>query len=262
VTANLTEQREVAFRITRDELLGEPSYTKSSDLGVIQFAHDYDRDILAAIEAKAQQLRYSVAQKRHLNLKYIRAAHTHIPEINELIHAPGRLAALSELAGVELEVYPLSIITSIITFQGAGDEGSIVWHTDGIPITEMVPLAIDGLVGGDLELFRGSSEVGLARNAAGETIGPDETVRVRHRLGFGILGQLMRVMHRVTPIEEGSRATLHMNLRSARHPYIDDNSMCYLAADNPGLEWQDEYLTDVRETVLPRYLAAQAERSG
>lgn len=246
------------FQLTREEIIGEPSYTKSSDLGVVQVQHGYDPEIVAAIAAKAQELRYTVAEKRHLNLKFVRGAHEHIPEILELVHAPGRLTRLEALAGTELEVYPLSVISSIITFQDA--EGSIVWHADGIPITEMVPLAIHDLVGGDLELYRGNSEVGLARVAAGETIGDDETVRVVHQMGHSIVGQLMRLMHRVTPIAQGSRITLNMNLRSALRPYVDDNTLCYLAADNPELDWLDEYIADVRDHQLPGYLRANAGR--
>jgi len=257
-----TDQLEIVFSMTRDEIIGEPSYTKSSNLGVVQFRHNYDQQILSHVAQKAQELRYTIAKKRQLNLKYIRGSHLHIPEINELVNAPGRLARLSEIAAVELEIYPLSIISSIITFQDADSEGSIVWHTDGIPITEMVPLAIDGLVGGELELYLGSSEVGLARlYEAHEEISDSKLVRVKHQLGFSILGQLMRLMHRVNPVTHGSRMTLNMNLRSAKRPFIDDNTMCYLAADNPELEWQSEYFEDVRSRQLPRYLAAQAEHA-
>jgi len=250
---------QVTFQMTRDEIIGEPSYTKSSNLGVVQFRHSYDAALLAVIAHKAYQLRASLAKKRHLNLTYIRGAHVHIPEINELVGHTGRLAMLSRIAGIELEVYPLSIISSIITFQDADSEGSIVWHTDGIPITEMVPLAIEDLHGGELELYRGSCEVGLARHyEAKEQIEASETVRLAHRPGYSILGQLMRLMHRVSPIERGARVTLNMNLRSAARPYIDDNTLCYLAADNPDFEWRDEYFADVRERQLPRYLQIQA----
>ena len=150
----------------------------------------------------------------------------HIPEICDLMNAPGRLLLLSSLAGVNLEIYPLSVISSIITFQNSENEGSIVWHADGIPITEMVPLVIDNLEGGELELYCGSSEVGLARHyGAGEEIRDDETIKLPHLMGCSIMGQLMRLMHRVRRITRGSRVTLNMNLRSAMHPYIDDNSV-------------------------------------
>ncbi|MDH6238613.1 tetrahydromethanopterin S-methyltransferase subunit F, partial [Cryobacterium sp. CG_9.6] len=41
-------------------------------------------------------------------------------------------------------------------------------------------------------------------------------------------------------------------------PYIDDNPMFYLAADNPTFDWVDEYVNDVRTRQLPAYLATQS----
>jgi hypothetical protein len=68
----------------------------------------------------------------------------------------------------------------------------------------------------------------------------------------------MRLMHRVAPISRGSRITLNLNLRSLEQPYIDDNSMYYLAADNPSLDFVDEYVTDLRERQLPAFVAKHA----
>ena len=192
-------------------------------------------------------------------MKFVRAAHHHIPEIGELIGDPWRIERLSAIAGTPLEPYPVSVISSIVTFQGANEaEGSIVWHTDGVPVTEMIPLVIDdALVGGELEIFEGPSETGLARQAVDDRFDDDEIVRIAHQKGYSIVGQLMRLMHRVAPISHGSRVTLNLNLRSRERPYIDDNSMCYLAADNPGREWEAEYIRDMRERQLPQYLRAQ-----
>jgi len=248
------------FEMTRDEIVGEPTFTKCSNLGVVQFEHGYDPVLLREIARKAIALRRSdAADKRQLDLKFVRAAHHHIPEIGELIGDYRRIERLSAIAGTRLEPYPISVISSIVTFQGADKaEGSIVWHTDGVPITEMIPLAIDdALEGGELEVFAGSSEVGLARQAAGDRFDDEETARIAHQMGYSIVGQLMRLMHRVTPISRGSRVTLNLNLRSSERPHIDDNSMCYLAADNPGREWEAEYIRDVRERQLPQYLRAQ-----
>jgi hypothetical protein len=247
--------------MTRDDIVGEPTFTKCSDLGVVQREHGYDPALLQEIARKAIALRDSdAADKRHLNLKFMRAAHHHIPEIGELIADPRRIERLSAIAGIPLEPYPISVISSIITFQGAAEaEGSIVWHTDGVPITEMIPLIIDdGLVGGELEIFGGPSEAGLARQATDDHFDDDELIRIPHRMGYSIVGQLMRLMHRVTPISRGSRITLNLNLRSLERPYIDDNSMYYLAADNPSLDFVDEYVADLRERQLPAYLAKRA----
>jgi hypothetical protein len=123
----------------------------------------------------------------------------------------------------------------------------------------MIPLFIDDrLVGGELEIFAGPSEAGLARHAADDHFDDDEIVRIGHRTGYSIVGQLMRLMHRVAPISRGSRITLNLNLRSLEQPYIDDNSMYYLAADNPSLDFVDEYVTDLRERQLPAFVAKHA----
>ena len=166
---------------------------------------------------------------------------------------------MTAFAGTRVEPYPLSVIASIITFSGPAEtDSTIKWHADGVPATELVPLAMENLIGGELEIFRGPAEVGLARQARGMEFLQDETIRVQHKLGYSVLGQLMRLMHRVTPITSGYRITLNMNVRSAERPYIDDNSMCYLAADNPDFAWTDEYTKDVQERQLPAYLRHQA----
>ncbi len=110
--------------------------------------------------------------------------------------------------------------------------------------------------GGELELFRGPSDEGLARYA-GREVPAGQSVSVTHEVGYSVLGQLMRLMHRVKPIRRGFRVTLNLNLRSAERPFIDDNTPWYLAADNPDLQWMDEYMRDLRETVVPAYRSAQ-----
>lgn len=253
----MNEYEDLLVNHSRDEIIGEPTYTKSSDLGVVQFRHNYPSDIVNYIVEKALELKRTHAEKRHLDLTYIRGAHRLIPEINELVQFDGRLERLSELAGTNLEVYPLSVISTIITFQDGASSGSIVWHCDGIPITEMVPLSISDLEGGDLQLFKGNPEVGLSRiYNGGEALSDDEIINVRHQKGFSIMGQLMRTMHRVEPISSGSRVTLNMNLRSAKRPYIDDNNICYLAADNPDMAWKEEYIEDVLSNQLPLYMSS------
>lgn len=251
---------EISFQMYRDQIIGAPSYHQVSNLGVVQFKNDYDPDLVRHIAGKALAIKRSAAEKRHLNLNYIRGAHLYIPEILELVHWPGRLERAESLAGTRLEVYPLSIISTVVTFTSANPEdGSIVWHADGIPVTELVPLTIDDLVGGELELYRGNADEGLARYNSGERIADDRIVQIKHQEGYSVLGQLMRLMHRVRPVEQGSRVTLNLNLRSLERPYIDDNTMCYLAADNPDLAWQEEYVRDLRDRLLPSYMAqAQA----
>lgn len=247
----------------REEILGAPSHHQISDLGVAQYAHDYDPALLNVILEKALAIKAEAAARRHLGLNYIRAAHRVIPEIEELVHWPGRLDRLEALAGVRLEPYPISVISTIITFTSATpDDGSITWHTDGVPVTELVPLLIRDTEGGELEIFRGPADEGLARQARREPIPEDRLLRIAHKPGHSVVGQLMRVMHRVRPMSRGLRVTLNLNLRSAERPYIDDNTLCYLAADNPELGWQEEYVADVRARQLPAYLAHQGSSGG
>ncbi|MGJ3262925.1 MAG: hypothetical protein ACFE0R_06795 [Salinarimonas sp.] len=252
----IPDENDIVFSMDRDAIIGAPSHHQVSNLGVVQFRNDYDPELLRTISRKAAALKASLAEKRHLNLNFIRGAHRAIPEIRDLVHWPGRLERLEALARTRLEVYPLSVISTIVTFASVRPEdGTIDWHADGIPVTELIPLEIEDLDGGELELYRGHADEGLARVARGETVPEERIVRVRHELGCSVLGQLMRLMHGVRRIRRGRRVTLNLNLRSAERPYIDDNTMCYLGADNPDFAWQEEYIRDLRERVLPAYLS-------
>ncbi len=246
---------EIAARHTRTEITGYPNYHQVSDLGVVQFRHGYDQDLLGHILKRALEIKETHAEMRQLNLNYIRDAASHIPEINDLLYAPARMVVAEKLSGTVLEPYPISIISSIITFTSARPEdGAIAWHADGVPVTELIPLTIFDPQGGELELYKGSADEGLFRAHAGEDILDDEIISIRHREGFSVLGQLMRLMHRVRPMTKGYRITLNLNFRSAVKPFIDDNSMCYLAADNPDFAWQNAYIEDVKARQLPAYL--------
>lgn len=240
---------------TRSEITGYPNFHQVSDLGIVQFRHGYDQDLLERILKKAMKIKQSHAQMRQLNLNYIRDAASHIPEINDLLHSRERMKVAEQLSGVKLEPYPISVISSIITFTSAKPEdGAITWHADGVPVTELVPLKITDPVGGELELYRGPADEGLSRAHAGEEIPADKIISIRHQEGYSVLGQLMRMMHRVRPMSSGSRVTLNLNYRSAEKPFIDDNSMCYLGADNPDFSWQEAYVEDVKTRQLPAYL--------
>jgi hypothetical protein len=240
------------FSISRDEIIGHPTYYRVSNLGIKQFKYPYDPQLIARIAGKAKLLKRRYAEKRHLNLSYIRGAHRYIPEILELVNWPNRQRFISDLAEVDLEPYPVSVISTTITFQGADNDGSIIWHADGIPVTEMVPLEIVNLRGGELEVFRGDYEEGMVQQRQ-SAIANDRIIRVEHVLGYSTLGQLMRTAHRVAPITSGHRITLNMNWRSREMPWIDDNTISYLAADNPDFDWEDEYLRDVRNVHVPAY---------
>lgn len=246
---------EILRKYSRKEITGYENFHQVSDLGVVQFKHEYDEELLKYILSKALKIKQEHSNKRQLNLNYIRNASSFIPEIHELINFPGRLALMEELAGTKLEPYPISVISSIITFTSPNPiDGAITWHADGVPITELVPLSIVEPVGGELELYKGVADEGLAKAHAGLQIPPEKIIQIEHFGGFSVLGQLMRLMHRVRPMANGYRVTLNLNLRSLEKPFIDDNSMCYLAADNPDFSWQGEFIEDVRKRQLPAYM--------
>lgn len=247
----------VSQRYSRDEIIGVPTYWKVGTFGVAQFEQNYDRELLARILEKALALKDSLAFKRHLNLKFIRAAHRYIPEINDLVFDTRRLHQLAELTGIDLEPYPVSVVSSTVTFMGPQEaDGTIGWHADGVPVTELIPLLVDDVEGGNLELYRGLAETGLALIESGQEIPYEDRLSFRHKVGYSTVGQLLRILHRTEPIRRGYRVTLNLNLRSRSKPYIDDNSLVYLGADNPEEDWHAEYMTDIRSRQLPAYRAA------
>lgn len=249
-----TEQ--VLHRLSRTDIIGSPTHRKISELGIVQFRHHYDSDLLDRILRRAVALKAEKAEKRHLDLTYIRGAQRFIPEINDLIYDASRLDRVSALAGTPLEPYPISVISSIVTFMGPKDQdGAITWHCDGVPVSELIPLAMEEVEGGELEIYRGNPEVGLSRLEQGIQPRARQLIKVKHRLGCSTMGQFFRVMHRTAPIRHGYRVTLNLNLRSRDKPFIDDNSLVYLGADNPDGTWIPELLKDVSERQLPAYKA-------
>ncbi|SEF37127.1 hypothetical protein SAMN05421837_112240 [Amycolatopsis pretoriensis] len=245
-----------AITLTRSDILGRPSFWKVSELGIRQFEHGYPPELLDTILVKALRMR-TTAAKTNLNLKYLRDAHHHIPEVAQLMHDPVRLARLSELAGVPLEPYPVDFLGSMITFMGPED-GTVDWHGDSVPVTELVALSADDVAGGELAIYRGELDEGLARLASEGKVPDDRVVRVTHRVGHSIFGQLMGVLHRTAPMTSGTRVTLNLNLRSATQPHIDDQRLSHLAAESPDFGWLDPYVSDVRGRQLPSLRATTA----
>lgn len=248
---------DMRYYIDRESITGTPTHWKVSNFGMAQFKHNYDEKLLSTILRKALAIKEEAAIKRHLNLKYIRGPQRLIPEINQLNHDPVRLARINQLVGTELEPYPISIVASTITFMGPEDsDGTIDWHSDGVPVTELVPLSIEDNDDCGLEIYKGNHETGHALLAEGKDIPSDQVFRVQHRVGCSSLGQFIRVLHRTSPMSRGTRVTLVLNLRSREKPFVDDNSLYYLGADNPDFSWVDEVVNDVREHQLPAYEAA------
>ncbi|QKC73988.1 hypothetical protein EB815_26625 [Mesorhizobium loti] len=77
---------------------------------------------------------------------------------------------------------------------------------------------------------------------------------------YATLGQFLGVLHRTAPIQYGERVTLVLNQRSVAKPYVDDNRMFYLAADNDhDRQWVNELAEDVWTNQLPAYRRFEAE---
>lgn len=250
----------IRHSVSREALLGHESAWKVSDLGLVQFKHEYDPQLLETIRRKAIALKEERAFQKHLNLTFITGADRFIPEINELIHDRARLDRLSAFAGTRLEPYPLSVVGSTVTFMSPTD-GNVDWHCDGVPVTELIPLSIsDPIIGGELEVFLGGCEPGKARVDRGEELDPSELLRVKHMVGHSTLGHFIGVLHRTRPLEYGERITLVLNLRSVERPFVDDNRMFYLAADNDhDQSWVKEMAEDVWANQLPAYRSAGRE---
>ena len=89
---------------------------------------------------------------------------------------------------------------------------------------------------------------------SGHELPRNKIMRIDHKMGYATLGQFLGVLHRTAPIHLGSRVTLVLNQRSAAKPYVDDNRLFYLAADNDqDRSWVDELAQDVWTNQLPAY---------
>ncbi|WP_410650394.1 hypothetical protein [Amycolatopsis sp. cmx-4-54] len=238
-----------AHALTRSDILGRPSFCKFSELGIRQFEHGYPADLLTTILTKALHLRVNAA-KTNLDLRYLRDAHHHIPEVAQLMYDKERLRRLSDLADVPLEPYPVDFLSSMITFMSPED-GTVDWHGDSVPVTELIALSADDVSGGELVIYRGELDEGRARLASEGFLPEDRTTRITHRVGHSVFGQLMGVLHRTAPMTAGTRVTLNLNLRSAVQPHIDDQRLSHLAAESPEFDWLDHYVSDVRSRQLP-----------
>ena len=216
------------------------------------------------IKFKALELKDKQAQQKHLDLTFITGADRFIPEINELFHDKLRLERLSDYAGTKLEPYPLSIVGSTVTYMGPADkDGTVDWHCDGVPVTELIPLDIsDPIIGGELEIYLGNCEVGKSLTDDGKVLNPTQILTLPHKMGYSTLGQFHGILHRIAPIKYGHRLTLVLNSRSVERSFIDDNRMFYLAADtDQSDEWVNEMAQDVWEHQLPAYRSFEQNRT-
>ncbi len=260
----LNSSQTVRQSISREAIIGHDTSWKVSDLGAVQFQHNYNQDILQAIKSRALELKQEKAHQKHLDLTFITGADRFIPEINELIHDKERLERLSDYAGTKLEPYPYSVVGSTVTYMGPQEQdGTVDWHCDGVPVTELIPLDIsDPIIGGELEIYMGNCEIGKSLTDVGAEPNPKDILTIPHKMGYSTLGHFLGILHRTAPIKYGHRLTLVLNLRSTERSFVDDNRMFYLAADSEqDKEWIDEIAEDVRVNQLPSYQKSEAIRT-
>ena len=232
---------------------GDGSPHAASDLAFARIAHDYPSELLDAVHTRSRQLRDAAQPKERtfLGLDHLRRAQDTIPEVGELVRDRDRLDRLSEVAGVELEPYPIGTSCSGVNFYWPGRE-PIQFHCDGPAFVELVPLYVDGSQdGGSTVVFAGPPDVGLARLHAGGRIRDDEQVHISQRVGASVLLQGRMLLHTAETLLDGHRVTLVLSLRSRVEPWKDTNTLSRLLNDDRPEDVADDWRHDVETRQLP-----------
>ncbi len=232
---------------------GDGGQARAADIAWARLDHGYPPDLLAAVLEQAHRLRRAAPGDgpRHLGLDHLRRVQDAIPEVAELVHDKTRLDALSEIAGVELEPYPISTSCSGVNFYRPGRE-PIQFHCDGPAFVELVPLHVDGAQsGGSTVVFRGPPEVGRQRLGAGGGFAEADLQRVPQRTGASVLLQGRMLFHSAETLTDGHRVTLVLSLRSAAEPWKDNNTLGRLLNDDRPEDVTDDWVRDVDTRQLP-----------
>jgi hypothetical protein len=232
---------------------GDGGAAAASPLAWARIDHGYPSDLLAAVLERGGRLREAVPAggPRFLGLDHLRRVQDAIPEVAQLVHDRQRLAALSEIAGVELEPYPIGTSCSGINFYSPGRR-PIEFHCDGPAFVELVPLHVDGAQsGGSTVVFQGPPEVGRRRLADGQELAESELQRVPQRPGASVLLQGRMLLHSAETLTDGHRVTLVLSLRSAAEPWKDNNTLGRLLNDDRPEDVVDDWQRDVDTRQLP-----------
>ncbi|MCQ8192656.1 hypothetical protein [Streptomyces rugosispiralis] len=229
-----------------------------SPLGYVRYVHGYPEDLLEDILNEARRVAEyeweARSADRYLKLRHLRAAHELIPAVQDLMYDRTRLKTLSDLAGVELEPYPITRAASHINFYQPG-EVPIEHHTDGAAMVELIPLYTSGNAqGGATLIYQGTPEHGRWALQRGQTLPSQRHARVPQRTGHAVLMQGRRLLHTAQPLEDGERITLVLVMRSAAEPWKDGNSLARLLLDDPLDAVRDEWLRD-QQYQADRYRA-------
>ncbi|MCG7430874.1 2OG-Fe(II) oxygenase [Dermacoccus nishinomiyaensis] len=223
-----------------DELFGFLPESRASDLAYVEFSNTYDVDQFNEIARSFQAHHLPPAgNSKFLSLTHLRGAHTQYPYIARVMRDKNRLASLSELAGVELEPYPMTQAGSHINMYGHGHP-PITAHNDGPSFVEVIPMEItDDYAGGETVIHRSPPSeafLGVDNHDPGITLVP--------KVGKSVLMQGRMLLHHVNPILSGSRVTLVLPLQSKREPWKDGNTLFRLLLDDPYEMVVDEWCAE------------------
>lgn len=223
-----------------DELFGFLPESRASDLAYVDFSHTYDVSQFAEIAESFQKHHLpSAGDSKFLSLTHLRGAHTHYPYVERVMRDGDRLDKLSELAGVELEPYPMTQAGSHINMYGHGHP-PITAHNDGPSFVEIIPMEITAdYAGGETVIHRSppsESFLGAKTSDPGVTLVP--------QVGKSVLMQGRMLLHHVNPIVSGSRVTLVLPLQSKREPWKDGNTLFRLLLDDAYDAVAEEWCTE------------------
>lgn len=232
---------------------GDGGAEAASDLAFARYRHDYDGAALETVLARARELHEEAgaqAGERHLGLDHLRRIQELIPEVRQLVHDRSRLERLSDVAGTELEPYPIPTSCSGVNFYRPG-QPPIAPHRDGPAFVELVPLYSDGAQeGGSTLVYRGPADVGAVRAADGG-LPESELVAVPQRVGSAVLLQGRMLVHTAELLTDGHRVTLVLSLRSRAEPWKDTNTLARLLRDDRPEDVAGAWRHDVDTRQLP-----------
>lgn len=173
-----------------------------------------------------------------------------------------RLEYLSQLAGCELEPYPIPTAAAHINYYRRGEQ-AIGYHTDGAAMVELIPLYIDGPEANNTAtlIYKGSAS---DRSSFGEHQAPfskDEVIRVTQEVGASVLLQGRCLLHAAEINSESERVTLVLVLRSKHQPWKDDNTLFRLLQDDLPEDVVQPWVDDVVNRQYPAYSKAKNNHS-
>lgn len=239
---------EIVDRQTLQQITGGSGHGRAvSDLGIVVLDNHYSPSLLESMAVQAIDLwneREHSQDDKYLGLDHVRGAQTLIAEVAELMTDPRRLEALSEVAGVELEPYPIPSAAAHINHYEPGAP-PIDLHTDGTAIVELIPLRTTGpQEDGTTVIYQGDPDTGKRRQAQGDTFDDDELIDITQQVGRSVLMQGRMLLHGVRALRAATRTTLIMALRSTREPWKDGNTLARLLLDDDLEEVERPWIDD------------------